>query len=92
MNFVLVRTNGCSPFVEFNFPKYQMKHRGFEFKCLTYLVQKYHYVDVDECSLGNSCGDVDHTTCQNTEGGFACVCVTGFSLDNVTQNCEGKLS
>ena len=44
--------------------------------------------------LGSPCGDlaVNHTSCQNTEGGFACICVTGFSLDNVTQKCEGKLS
>ena len=69
-----------------------MKHRGFAIKTFNTSSTKHHYVDVDECSLGNSCGDVDHTTCQNTEGGFACVCVTGFSLDNVTQKCEGKLS
>ena len=50
--------------------------------------------DTDECSTGSPCGDlaVNHTSCQNTEGGFACICVTGFSLDNVTQKCEGKLS
>ena len=53
--------------------------------------EKKSYVDIDECSLGNLCGDVDHTTCQNTEGGFTCVCVAGFSPNDVTQMCEGKL-
>ena len=33
------------------------------------------FASIDECSMGNLCADVDHTICQNTEGGFACVCV-----------------
>ena len=39
--------------------------------------------------MGNPCGDVDHTICQNTEGGFACVCVAGFAFNDVTGLCEG---
>ena len=55
--------------------------------------QKYYkkIVDIDECANGNPCGDVDNTTCQNTEGWFACVCLTGFSPNDMTQICEGKL-
>ena len=45
---------------------------------------------MDECSTGNPCGDLAHTTCQNTEGGFACVCVAGFTFDDVSEVCEGK--
>ena len=48
------------------------------------------FKDTNECSTGNPCGDVDHTTCQNTEGGFACVCVTGFAYDDVSGLCEGE--
>ena len=48
--------------------------------------------DTDECSTGSPCRDpaVNHTSCQNTEGGFACVCVEGFVLNNVTGVCEGE--
>ena len=47
---------------------------------------------MDECSPGSPCGDlaVDHKTCQNTEGGFACICVAGFALNDVTGECQGK--
>ena len=46
---------------------------------------------MDECSSGSPCSDVavDHKTCQNTDGGFACVCVAGFALDDM-DGCEGK--
>ena len=45
--------------------------------------------DMDECSSGNPCEDLAHTTCQNTEGGFVCVCIAGFTFDYVSEVCEG---
>ena len=33
---------------------------------------------------------MNHTTCQNTEGGFACLCNSGFALNNMSGVCEGK--
>ena len=47
-------------------------------------------LDINECSTGSPCGDPDvtHTSCQNTEGGFACICVAGFTLNDGV--CEGK--
>ena len=68
-------------------------------ECINYIVisnscDEYflNLKDTDECSTGSPCGDpaVNHTSCQNTEGGFACVCVEGFALDNVTELCEGE--
>ena len=48
--------------------------------------------DEDECSSGNPCGDpaMTHTMCQNTEGGFACVCVPGYTPNNISGVCDGK--
>ena len=33
---------------------------------------------------------MNHKTCQNTEGGFACVCVAGFALNDITGECQDK--
>ena len=46
--------------------------------------------DMDECATGSPCAEVDHTACQNTDGGFACVCVEGYTLSDMTGQCEGK--
>ena len=43
---------------------------------------RYCLEDVDECTLNNPCQN--HGTCQNTEGGYECICVNGF----IGKNCE----
>ena len=47
------------------------------------------YQDTNECLTDSPCSEADHTTCQNTEGGYACVCVVGFAFNDVTGICEG---
>ena len=47
--------------------------------------------DIDECASDNlnDCSDTDHTVCQNTDGGFTCVCQEGFETDS-NDVCIGK--
>ena len=47
--------------------------------------------DENECVSGDPCGNVDHTSCMNTDGGFACVCVSGYTYNDTRGRCEGKL-
>ena len=47
----------------------------------------YRNTDVNECanSTLNNCQHI----CENTEGGFSCNCLPGYSLLNST-HCQGK--
>ena len=47
--------------------------------------------DIDECASDNlnNCSDTTHTVCQNTDGGFTCVCQDGFRKDGKGV-CIGK--
>ena len=47
--------------------------------------------DIDECASDNlnDCSDTAHTVCQNTVGGFTCVCQEGFKTDS-SDVCIGK--
>uniref|UniRef100_A0A663MUT8 Fibrillin 2 n=1 Tax=Athene cunicularia TaxID=194338 RepID=A0A663MUT8_ATHCN len=44
----------------------------------------FHYVDTDECSIGNPCGN---GTCTNVIGSFECSCHDGFEPGPM-MNCE----
>lgn len=44
--------------------------------------------DVDECSTGDHACQ-DHSTCEDTEGGYNCDCNEGFRRDG-NQRCIGK--
>ena len=49
------------------------------------------FTDINECESESACGDPSFNhTCQNTEGGFTCVCATGFVSSEVTGVCEGR--
>ncbi|XP_077327710.1 adhesion G protein-coupled receptor E3-like [Lithobates pipiens] len=44
------------------------------------------FVDIHECIEGtHACGT--HTNCNNTEGGYSCVCDKGYSRGNETEFC-----
>lgn len=44
-------------------------------------------LDIDECKTENQCSQI----CNNFPGGFACQCLSGFSLDFDGKNCNGKV-
>ena len=52
-------------------------------------IESYLFLDVDECYEVNPCGTEaeNHTMCRNTEGGFECSCVQGYTFSN--EMCEG---
>jgi hypothetical protein len=45
-------------------------------------------VDADECALGTAPCDGQHGLCANTEGGYACACVSGWSLGSDGATCR----
>ena len=47
--------------------------------------------DIDECEDPTQCGnpETNHTTCLNTPGSFACPCQRGYTLEEITRQCEG---
>ena len=51
--------------------------------CKTFLFP----LDVDECSTGNNSCHVN-ASCTNTDGGYECDCISGFSGDGF--NCSSK--
>lgn len=54
----------------------------------THPVQHCLYLsDVDECEDPSVCGTAQ---CENTEGGYDCVCDIGYIYDNETKSCLGK--
>jgi len=46
--------------------------------------------DVDECALGTHNCDLNYGTCENTDGGFTCICKAGYKNDGV--NCAGTFT
>ena len=47
-----------------------------------------NFVDVNECTANrHNCDDSSRADCTNTDGGFECVCKTGFSGDGLKNNC-----
>ena len=61
------------------------KHLYYFFKMTLYT---HILTDVDECAEGShSCKYL----CTNTEGGYFCGCHNGFTWQNDTQSCQGKL-
>ena len=44
--------------------------------------------DIDECSAGNSNNCSIDASCMNIDGGFSCICMTGYSGDGFS--CTGK--
>lgn len=48
--------------------------------------------DIDECldSALNNCSSSRHEGCNNTQGGFNCVCNEGFKSDELSGSCEGR--
>jgi len=51
-----------------------------------------YFIDIDECTAqSDNCNLQENFTCENTIGGYQCVCKTGF--DQVgPQECRGKNS
>lgn len=48
-------------------------------------------LDIDECERGtHNCQDRNH--CSNTQGSFRCQCDTGYTLNSVTNTCQGMSS
>ena len=45
-------------------------------------------VDIDECQVSNLC--LDGSTCQNSDGGFECLCASGYRYDSTTDTCTGE--
>jgi hypothetical protein len=47
--------------------------------------------DIDECvdSVETPCDS--NQECKNIQGGFQCICKTGFELDPLLQACVGKM-
>ena len=45
-------------------------------------------VDIDECQVSNLC--LDGSTCQNSDGGFECLCASGYRYDSTTGTCTGE--
>lgn len=43
--------------------------------------------DVDECEDPGVCGTAQ---CENTDGGYNCLCDIGYAYDNETKSCVGK--
>ena len=44
---------------------------------------------MDECDLGtDDCNTKPNSQCNNIDGGFECLCVTGYQK-NAKDNCEG---
>lgn len=43
--------------------------------------------DVDECDDPGVCGTA---RCENTDGGYNCLCDIGYVYDNQTKSCVGK--
>lgn len=55
----------------------------------TALANAYRVVsDVDECEDPAVCGTA---RCENTDGGYDCLCDVGYVYDNETRTCIGKL-
>ena len=49
-----------------------------------------YILDIDECSEGvDNCSSVDNRKCNNTNGGFECVCEYGYE-ENSSGTCVGK--
>ena len=47
-----------------------------------------HCVDIEECDMfDNLCV---FGRCENTQGGFECICDPGYILDNTGGNCTGS--
>ena len=44
-------------------------------------------IDINECSTNN--GDCSHD-CENTEGGYYCVCHQGYDLEQDEKTCASK--
>ncbi len=62
---------------------------GLPLKLITVLMQIFLRVvtDVDECDLGY-CGIHG---CNNTEGGYTCLCLDGYLPDSDDHVCTGKI-
>lgn len=52
---------------------------------------RYHIsfcTDIDECLMGNQCGEYE--VCVNTFGGYMCACPDGYTRNTTTGVCEGE--
>ena len=50
-------------------------------------LDKHDCIDIDECAINNGgCEQI----CSNTDGGYYCMCQTGYFVDNT--NCTGQLT
>jgi hypothetical protein len=47
--------------------------------------------DIDECVDSGESPCDSNQDCKNIQGGFQCVCKTGFQLDPLLQACVGKV-
>jgi Calcium-binding EGF domain. len=45
------------------------------------------FLDVNECEKGT---DGCQHLCENTKGGYKCLCKPGFTLNNDGKSCTGK--
>lgn len=61
-----------------HFPCLLISHNSFCVVC---------YSDVDECADPEVCGTA---RCENKEGGYDCLCETGYFYDNETKSCLGE--
>lgn len=61
-----------------------MEERGNRFRAYVHVFQRLFILDIDECSTGNhDC----QNGCENTEGGYKCICPAGFRM--VGKTCVG---
>ena len=54
---------------------------------ITRLKYIFLFIDIDECSNGNACGEKAY--CVNNDGSFWCLCDPGYNGDPF-KKCEGK--
>jgi hypothetical protein len=47
--------------------------------------------DIDECDESAETPCDSNQDCKNIQGGYQCICKTGFQLDPLLQACVGKV-
>lgn len=65
----------------------------YQFVCMSdkQIQQVLTVSDIDECvdNVENPCDS--NQDCKNIQGGFQCICKTGFQLDSLLHACVGKM-
>ena len=47
------------------------------------------FTDIDECSTSGHTCDLDVSSCNNTYGGYECICNAGYFMHDVSKKCKG---